>query len=248
LNMKRAAIFVLVLAALAVQAGAAITSSGILAKVKEAEKGLKDWKADMVITEANKKNVSGMGEGYGDILKLDKALVFYKSPDLIRYDGYAEGIKVTYVQNGYTKLVLATMIRHKENVKSAPGKRFDSLDIGFISSRLWHDNNVSIVSTQKNGVVKLKLDPKFGDNDKRHDLVWLDTKNLRLIKREKYRGNGEMRTRTVYSNYEKLTGGLPLATNADLYNGSGKELGSVEYKNVKVNASLNGSLFSLSQK
>lgn len=246
--MKRLSVvtITLLLVALAVQAGAAVTSSGILAKVKTAEKGLKDWKADMVITEANKKNVSGMGEGYGDILKLDKALVYYKSPDMIRYDGYAEGIKVTYVQNGYTKLILATMIRHKENVKNAPGKRFDSLDIGFISSKLWQDNNVSVIS-QKNGVIKLKFDPKYGGNDKRHDLVWLNSKNLRLVKREKYRGSGEMRTRTVYGSYQQLTSGLPVATSADMYNGCGKELGGVKYKNIKVNAGLGKSLFSLSQ-
>jgi outer membrane lipoprotein-sorting protein len=247
LLMKRIALIALILTAFAAQAGASTTSSGILAKVKAAEKGLKDWQADMVITEANKKNVSDMGEGYGDILKLDKALVYYKSPDMIRYDGYAEGIKVTYVQNGYTKLILATMIRHKENVKNAPGKRFDSLDIGFVSSRLWHDNNVSVIS-EKNGIANLKFDPKYGDKDKRHDMVWLDVRNLRLIKREKYRGNGQMRTRTVYSSYQKLTVGLPVATSADLYNESGKELGRVKYKNIKVNTGLGDGLFSLSQR
>jgi outer membrane lipoprotein-sorting protein len=246
--MKKTALLTVIMAIIAVQACAAVTSSGILSKVKTAEAGVKDWKADMVITQANKKNVSGMGDGYGDILKLDKALVFYKTPNLIRYDGYAEGIKVTYVQNGYTKLVVATMIRHKENVKNAPGKRFDSLDLGFISSRLWQDNNVSVVSTLKGGVVKLKFRPKFGDKDKRHDMVWLDTDTLRLIKREKYRGNGEMRTRTVYSDYESLTSKLPLATNANLYNGDGKELGGVKYLNVKVNAGVGASMFSLNQK
>ncbi|MEN6356960.1 MAG: hypothetical protein ABFD83_07740 [Armatimonadota bacterium] len=245
--MKRLSVITLLLLALAMQAGAAVTSSGILAKVKAAEKGLEDWKADMVITEANKKNVSGMGDGYGDILKLDKALVYYKSSDMIRYDGYAEGIKVTYVQNGYTKLILATMIRHKENVKNSPGKRFDSMDIGFISSRLWRDNKVSVIS-EKNGIVKLKFDPKYGGSDKRHDLVWLDSKNLRLIKREKYRGNGQMRTRTIYSSFQKLTAKLPVASSADLYNGCGKELGGVKYKNIKVNTGLGNGLFSLSQR
>ncbi|MHB9038054.1 MAG: LolA family protein [Armatimonadota bacterium] len=246
--MKRIVLLTVTLAIIAVQAGAGTTSSGILSRVRAAESGLKDWKADMVITEANKKNVSGMGDGYGDILKLDKALVFYKTPDLIRYDGYAEGIKVTYVQNGYTKLVVATMIRHKENVKDAPGKRFDSLDLGFLSSRLWEDNNVSVVSTEKGGIVKLKFAPKFGDKDKRHDMVWLDLDTLKLVKREKYRGSGEMRTRTVYGDYENLTSKLPIATNANLFNGDGKELGGVKYKNVKVNSRLNASMFALNQK
>ncbi|MCE5313861.1 MAG: hypothetical protein ABFD49_09170 [Armatimonadota bacterium] len=247
--MKRVILLTAIFSIIVMPVCAAVTSSGILGKVKAAEAGLTDWKADMVITEANKKNVSGMGDGYGDILKLDKALVFYKTPDQIRYDGFAEGIKVTYVQNGYTKLILATMVRHKENVKNAPGKRFDSLDLGFVSSKLWNDNNVTVVCVdKKTGIAKLKFDPKFGDKDKRHDMVWLNPNTLKLVKREKYRGSGEMRTRTVYSDYEKLTSKLPIATNANLFNGSGKELGSVKYKNVKVNTQIKASLFSLSQK
>jgi len=242
------AIIVAVMAMVSVQVNAAVTSASLLSKVKAAEANVKDFKADMVITEANKKNVQGMGEGYGDILKLEKAVIQYKKPDMIRYDGFAQGIKATYIQNGYTKLILAAMIRQKVNVKNAPGKRQDTLDLGFISSRIWTDNNVKVVATEKNGVVKLNLDPKFGDNDKRHDFVWINTDNLRVIKREKFRGSGEMRVRTVFSDYETLGGKLPIATLATLYNKEGKELGTVKYKNVKDNVGLSDSLFSLNQK
>ncbi|MCX8052714.1 MAG: hypothetical protein N3B12_02815, partial [Armatimonadetes bacterium] len=149
----------------------AITANDILKKVRAAEAGLRDFRAEMVIEDANKRAVSGMGEGYGDILRLEKGIVSYKKPDKIRYDGYAGGIKVAYIQNGYTKLVIAPMIKQKLDVKNHPGQRQDTLDLGFLSSRLWVENHVSVVSTDKDGIVKLKFDPKFGDNDRRHDMV-----------------------------------------------------------------------------
>lgn len=227
-------------------ADAAVTADQILAKVKVAESGLRDFKADMVITNANKKTVSGMGEGYSDILKLEKAVIAYKKPDKIRYDGYAMGIKATYIQNGYTKLVLASMIKRRENVKDSPGKRQDTLDLGFLSSRLWTDNRVTVAGTGANSSVKLKLDPKSGGDDKRHDFVWVDPKTLRVLKREKYRGSGELRVSMTYGDFEKLTNSLPIATKSTMYDPKGKLLGTVEYKNVKVNAGLPDSLFSLS--
>lgn len=225
---------------------AAVTPAELLAQVKKAEAGLRDFRTDMVITQANRKTISGMGEGYSDIMKLEKAVISYKKPDKIRWDGYAVGVKVAYIQNGYTKLILASMIRHKENVKDAPGKRQDTLDLGFLSSRLWTDNTFSLVDTDKNGVVKLKLDPKFGGNDKRHDLIWVDPRTLRVLKREKYRGSGEMRIRMDYSEFTQLSNGLPIATRSTMFDRNGGLLGTVKYKDLKINPGLPDSLFSLS--
>lgn len=233
--------------ALGLSANAAVTSSAVLARVKAAEAGVKDMKAEMVITEANKGNVSGMGKGYGDFLLLEKATVYYKKPDMIRYDGYAKGIKATYIQNGYKKLVLAAMIRKIDDVKNAPGKRRDTLDMGFLSSRLWTDNTVTVVATES-GVVKLKLVPKRGGDKLRHDFVWIGPSTLKITKLERYNGRGELRARSVFTDYAMLGGKLPIATETQTYNGDGALLGSVSYKNVKSNVGLADSLFLLTQR
>lgn len=226
----------------------ATTATDVLAKVKAAEAGVKDMRAEMVIESANKGNVSDMGAGYSDILKLEKGVISWKSPDKFRMDGYARGIKASFVQNGYKKLVLAAMIRQTEDLTNKPGKRLDSLDFGFLSSRLWKDNTVTVVSTAKNGVVQLKLDPKSGGPDKRHDFVWLDPKTLRMTKREKYTGDGKMRVRYVYTEFDTLAGKLPIATKSTLYGPNGDRLGTVAYTNVKANVGLADSIFSLSQR
>lgn len=241
-----ALLIVVMLLGVAVCATAA-QDSVYLKKVKAAEAGFRDIKADMVVTNPNKDNVQGMGEGYGDILQLQKATLSFKSPDKLRFDGYAKGVKVVYLQNGYTKLITAAMIRHKKMVKNEPGQRQDTLDIGFLSSRLWTDNTVSVVSNQA-GVVQLKFKPKFGSKDKRCDLVWINGNNLRVIKREKYLADGTMRARYMYSDYMAVGKSLPLARKVAMFDAKGGGLGTISYVNVKINSGLAESLFSLNQK
>ncbi len=121
--LKKLSIILIALLTLAVAGSAyaaAITSSAILAKVKAAEAGVKDMRAEMVIESANKGNVSDMGSGYSDILKLQKGVISWKSPDKFRMDGYARGIKASFVQNGYKKLILAAMIRQTEDSPTSP--------------------------------------------------------------------------------------------------------------------------------
>jgi len=220
----------------------------ILQKVKAAEAGFRDMKADMVISDPDKNNVKGMGEGYGDILKLQKATVCFKTPDRIRFDGYAKGIKVVYLQNGYTKLIAAAMIRQKKEVKNEPGQRQDTLDLGFLSSRLWTDNIVTVEKTERNGTVELKFKPKFGTRDKRCDLVWINPKSLRLEKREKYLGGGAMRASYTYGDYENVGKSLPIACKLVMFDPKGGDLGTITYKNMVVNSGLSETLFSLNQR
>lgn len=244
--IKRISFIIIALTVILSAANAAtLSSSALQKKVEAAEKALTDFSANMQIDSANKKNISGMGAGYSDVVKLEKAEVKYKKPNLIRIDGYAQGIKATYIQNGYSKLVLASMIRQRQNVKNDPGKRQDSLDMGFVNSQLWKDNTITVGQIDSKGIAKLTLKPKFGGKDKRHDNVWLDTKNLRLIKREKYLASGELRIKTEFKDYKNLTSTLPIATTSSMYDPDGKFLGTASYTNVKVNTGIKSSLFSL---
>lgn len=248
--MKRLTIVIILALACAIIAcpAWAVTPAQILQHVKAAEAPLKEMKAEMALVSANKGNISDMGAGYSDIVGLEKGIIYFKKPDKFRMDGYARGIKATFVQNAYRKLVLAAMVRVTDNVKDKPGKRFDTLDLGFLSSRLWVDNTVTIVGSAKGPTVELRLVPKSGGKDKRHDNVWLDVATLKPLKREKYRGNGDLRVRYVYTVFESLCGKLPIATTSTMYNPSGEKMGTVTYKNVKANVGLADSLFSMSQR
>lgn len=248
--MKRIALFIALVFAASLAAGpaGAITSADILKKVKAAEASVKDVKAEMAIVSANKGNIADMGAGYTDVIALEKGVISYKKPDKFRMDGYAKGIQASFIQNGYKKLVLAAMIRNTENVKDKPGKRFDSMDIGFLSSRLWEENTVTIVGSAKGPVVELRLVPKSKEKSKRHKNLWIDVNTLKPLKLEKYLGSGKLRIKYTYSDFEMLAGKLPIATISTMYNPSGEKMGTVTYKNVRANVGIPDSLFSMSQR
>lgn len=242
----RIAALIAVVGVLGGVAPAATTPDQLLARVRAAEAAVRDIRADMVITDANNANIAEMGKNYDDVLLMQSASIYYKRPDKMRFDGSAKNIKVTVIQNGYKRLVLAAMLRKLDDVKDAPGKRQDTLDLGFLSSRLWTDNHVSALAQGKDGVVKLKFDPRFGGPDKRHDIVWVDSATLKVLRREKHSGDGAIRAKYTYSNFVMLAGKLPIATQAKMHNAAGEFLGTVSYRNVRANTGLSDSLFSLS--
>lgn len=245
--MKKATLSMFIAAlicAILSSAAMAVTAGDILKRVKAAEAGITDVRADMTITQANKGNVKEIG--YGDILMLQKATISYKKPDKIRYDGVAKNIKATLIQNGFKKRVMAAMIKFTEDLHGKPGKMQDTLDLGFLSSRLWASNVVTVVGSGKGKIIQLKFDPKAGGRDKRHDMVWIDAKTLKLLRREKHNGDGLLKFRWIYKGHSSL-GRLPIATEAKLYAGDGGLLGTVEYKNVKMNTGLKDSLFTIAK-
>ncbi|MFQ3550288.1 MAG: hypothetical protein SNJ70_11125 [Armatimonadota bacterium] len=218
------------------------TPASILSQVKSAESGVKDFSADLVVSDRNLANIKKFDNAWGEIMKLEKATVAYKFPDKIRFDGFAQGIKASYIQNGYIRQIRASMVKHRENVKSASGKRQDTLDLGFLSSQLWTDNNVSVVSTSK-GITQLRFNPKWDGNDKTHQRVWIN-KDLQIQKLEKYRANGDLLTKVEFTQHSKLGGKLPIGIQAKMYTADGGLMGTTTLRNIKINTGLSDSFFS----
>ncbi|OFX17084.1 MAG: hypothetical protein A2Z18_00360 [Armatimonadetes bacterium RBG_16_58_9] len=79
-------------------------------------------------------------------------------------------------------------------------------------------------------------------------MVWIEPLTLKIVRRLKFRGSGELRVKNTYSDFTMLAGKLPMATVSKMYNGAGDFLGTVKYKNVNSNTGLKDSLFSPSNK
>jgi hypothetical protein len=92
-------------------------------------------------------------------------------------------------------------------------------------------------------VAKLQLVPR-GTRDKRKELLWLDTKTLKVLKRERYGGGGNFKARYIYSGH-RMTGGMPVAALVRAYAPDGGYAGSISYKNLQVNTGLPDSLFAI---
>lgn len=222
------------------------TADGLRKKLATASASIKDLKGTMVVTPANKSEAGEISKGILEFLDYGfrEAKIYYKRPDKFRADGKAKGVDVTYILVGNKKRIVASsiMLKKTEDLSKNLARKQSTLDIGFASDSLWTNNNVKLVSVSK-GVAKLQLIPK-GTKDKRKELIWIEVKTLKLTKRERYTGEGKLRTRHVYSDH-KMMGKMPVATKVKVYSADGGNAGSVSYKDVKANTGLSETLFEI---
>jgi outer membrane lipoprotein-sorting protein len=222
------------------------TSDGIKKRLADASASVRDLKGTMVVHPASKSDAKEINKGIIEFLDhgFREAKVHYRRPDRFRAQGKAKGMDVTYIMNGDRKQVIAPalMLRKTENLSRNRAKKQSTLDMGFASDSLWRDNNVRVVS-ESNGVVQLQLIP-VGATGKRKELIWLDSRTLKLIKRERYKGNGKLKTRQFYSNH-KMMGKMPIATLIKVYSADGGFAGSIDYKDLAVNTGVAESLFAI---
>ncbi|MBR4748243.1 MAG: outer membrane lipoprotein-sorting protein [Abditibacteriota bacterium] len=220
-----------------------VTSDALLAKVKKLETPFVDVSLSVKVT-GDKTVIDDLGDRYEEVLNMKNSTIKYKKHNKIRVQGKLQGINVMVIQNGYMRKMSGGIYNVKGDKKNDPGQRQNSLDLGILSSSIWADNKVTVVS-ESGGVVKLKVDPIYGGNDKRHDNIWVDADTLKLVKRERYNGAGELRNLFEYKEYRELTPGYFMATKYMGYNGKKKYLGTTTYSNIKVNQKLADSLFKI---
>ncbi len=233
----------IVVFALSVCSCYAITSDQILAKVKKLEAPFVDVSLSVKVT-GDKNVLAEQEDKFEQVLNLKNSTIKYKKHNKVRVQGKLQGINVLAIQNGYMRRLSGGIYNVKGDKKNDPGQRQNSLDLGMLSSAVWADNKVTVVS-EANGVVMLKVDPIYGGNDKRHDNIWLDVKTLKLVKRERYNGKGELRNLFEYKEYYQVAPGYFMAIKYVGYNGKKKYMGTTTYTNIKVNQKLSDSLFKI---
>lgn len=205
---------------------------------------LRDIRGTLVVHPANRSDAREIDKGIIDFLDqgFREADIAYVKPDKYRAQGKAKGIDVTYVVNGNMKQIIAPslMLKKTDDLSTKRARKQSTLDLGFASDSLWIDNNVRIVSEAK-GVTELRLVPK-GSNDKRYDLVWLDTKTLKVLKRERHNAGGLLRSINVFTSHKNCAG-VPVATVVKVLSADGGLAGTIDFKNIKANSGISPGLF-----
>jgi outer membrane lipoprotein-sorting protein len=244
-ELRRLALALVITVAAASVAGAQ-TADSIRKQLAAASSGVHDLKGIMVVTAASRSNAGEINKGVLQFLDqgFREASIAYKRPDKFRAEGKARGIDIIYVVNGNKKQVIAPaiMLKKTDDLTNEREKKQSSLDVGFASDSLWVDNSVKLILVSK-GVAKLQLVPR-GTRDKRKELLWLDTKTLKVLKRERYTGAGKLKARYIYSAH-RMMGRMPVATLVKAYAPDGGYAGSISYKNLQVNTGLPDSLFAI---
>ena len=215
-------------------------------RLASASSRIVDLKGLMVINPSSRSNAAEISKGVLQFVDygFQEITFYYKRPDRFRAEGKAKGIDVTYVLNGSMQQATAPaiMLKKTDDLSDHRGRKQSSLDIGFASDTLWNDNNVTLLSTS-NGVAKLQLVPK-GTRNKLHEWLWLDLKTLKVIKRERYNGKGDLKVRHIYLEHKKI-GGVQIATLVKVQSSDGGYVGSITYENIKANTKLHDSLFAI---
>ena len=215
-------------------------------RLAAASSSISDLQGTMVVTPASRSDAAQINKGILQFLDhgFREARIYYKRPDKFRAEGKAKGIDITYILNGNKKQVIAPalMLKKTDDMSHNRDQKQSTLDVGFASDGLWRDNRIKLLS-ERNGTALLQLVP-LGTTDKRRELVWLDTKTLRVVKRERYGGTGKLKARYVYLNH-KMMGKMPVATLVRAYAPDGGYAGSISYKNLRVNTGLPDSLFAI---
>ena len=222
----------------------AITSNEMLNKIKNAETKLNSLEAN-INPVGNKKNLSSYGKQLDLLADVKNGTFKYKKGNRIRIEGKIKNIKVSAIENGYKIKYNIGVLKGTMDKKDEPGKRYSSVDLCFLSSWLWSNNKVTVLSIDSNGICKVKFDPIQGGNEKRYDLIWIDSKTLKMIKREKYNTDGILKLTILYKEWKEFLPGYYIATKYETYNPKKELLGSNIITNIKVNVAMSDNLFSV---
>ena len=220
----------------------ALTSGEMLNKVKKLESGLVSFEASLN-PQGNKGKLKKMGEKFDLLTDIKNGNVKYKKGNRIRVEGKLQGIKVSAVENGYKIKFNLGPFKGTQDNKEEPGRRYSSVDLCFLSSWLWANNKVTILSTDAKGICKCKFDPIQGGDEKRHDLIWIDSKTLKMVRREKYNTDGILKLIIVYKEWKEMLPGYWVATKYQNYNPQKELIGINQLTNIKVNKPISDDLF-----
>ncbi len=215
------------------------------ARVEAATKDLKDISATCIVTYQDKKALEKIDTSYSAFYDFKSAKLTFKQPDKLRLEGKLGMVKFEYIMNGTVKIVRAPMVRIKSKKDYAhdPAKTQTALDIGLITSSLWNNRTVEVVTDDEaraNGEIKLSL---RWPNNTMISTAWLDATDLYLKRFEKRDAQNNLKVRAVYSEPRRFGDVIWMPTRVDIYGPDGARAGTSELTDVKVNIGQPDSLF-----
>ncbi len=201
-------------------------------QVQEATKGFIDLRMDVTVGFQDQKELQEIGKDYGMAYQFKESKVIFKSPDKYKAIAKAGLINVTYVVVGNKKTIKAGIIHKNEDISQKPHHRQTTLDVGIVDGTLWRDYTVE--KAQREGqeyVVTLSL----WNSPAKKQHVWIDSRSLQLIKRERYEADGSLIARYIYSDHRKYNG-IWVPGALKVYSRDGDLAGSVVYTKIQINS------------
>lgn len=230
------AVLVTALAALASSQGLAATEAEVRAKIRSATGAFRDLRMGVEIAYANQKELAVIGKDYGKAYEFKNAELTFKNPDKYKMTARAGIVNVSYIVTGDIKRVKAGLIKKTDDISEEPHKKQSVLDVGVVSDSLWQFYSVDYERTEQfAGASCYVLSLYLSNSPQKKQYIWIDTKDLKLLKREKHEADGSLRVRYTYTKHRPYKGMVWVPGEQRVYNQNGKLGGTSVYKNIRVN-------------
>ena len=209
-----------------------------------------DFSATARVVQQNQRELSKISKDIGLAYKLGNIKIQYKEPNRVRMEGSLEGSRAIYVLNGTVQYVSIPKIgiKTRRNFEDSPGKRKSLMDVGLVSDFYLSYTNARF---EREGAVDgvdcaiFDVTYKDRDEDTSHHRVWIDPKTKVVRRREAYSQDGKLQAVYFYKEVMEVGNGLWVPTRIEVMNTDRKVAGIMAYSDIKVNAGLSDSLFSL---
>src|SRR5262249_4805305 len=217
-----------------------------MAEMRAAHRRITDLQAQVVRTEIRSDELKKMGKKATPVLDFSQLRVQYRAPDKLRVEGKRGFLPVIMIENGDTKMFRTALgIRSQRNVRGQPVKKQGGLELGVLSDTLWDDYNIVLVEPGAvDGIAchVLQLTPKI---DPRPGTIrlWVDQKTCRLVQRDRYDRQGNLKQRCLFRQPFETAVGVWLSHRAEFYNAESHFVGAVEMRDVRVNQGIAESSF-----
>jgi len=242
LKIRRALIYVAIAAMIPSMAFAA----NLREQVCQASAKFKDMTASIVPERVNRDVLLKMGKSFARSYDFRKATVTFKDPDMLKMDGVVGLVRIQYIVHGEDRIVRIPSIHYskREDLSDTPGKAQTCLDVGLVTDGLWSCYNIRQVGTEDtpDGEVLVLELARIGDG-RRNEKIWVEAKTFRLLKREKYRNEGDIKARYIFRDHKLIDGVVWVPTRTELHDRNGTLAAISTVRDIKVNTGVRDSEF-----
>jgi len=223
---------------------AARPEDDVRAKIRAATSGFRDFTIGAKIAYSNQKELAIIGKDYGKSYQFKNSTIIFKMPDKVKVTSTAGVVNVSYIITGNMKRIRAGLLKKTEDISNEPHKKQTPLDVGVVTEAIWKQfrvDNVKMEGTAANPTYVLTL--SLSNSPQKKQYIWVDGKDLRLLKREKHEADGSLKSRYVYSKHKEYKGVVWVPGEQRVYNKNGKLAGTTAYSNIKVNTGVADGVF-----
>lgn len=197
----------------------------------------------VVESEMNSDALETMGREFSTSYRIPRYEVWYKWPQMARFEGKAGILTGTLIYNGDWKKYQVGFIKKKENVNNKPGKKQSLMDLG-VFSKDWLEDYVPSFVKKEGTLSVFKLAQKDSES-KSYEVVWVDPKTHITTKRLSYGFDGKLRKELRYLQPKQVAPGIFFPARVELYNAQGQKAGAQTVDKLIVNKGVSDERFQI---